>query len=116
MIPMWLVGLMLGVAGAAGIVYIVWGERAALRRLKRKPKTRELVTRLGFDVSPQMESLYKAKEALRKMGQGMGHVNCRTHWEPTLVGPPAILCSACGDILERDGDHFVCIGCDRQVG
>ncbi len=114
--------------GAAAIAAVIWGERAALRRLKRKrarrkPKTRELVTRLNFNLAPMTESMLKASEAMRKMQQVMGHVHCRVNWDsvigatpPEPAGPPTILCSSCGDTLERNGDHFDCTGCGRQVG
>lgn len=120
MIPMWLVGVVIGVVGAAAIAAVIWALPVTLRRLKRKrakrePKTRELVTRLGVDMSPMVEAIRKAGEVMRKIQQAPRHAHCRSVMVPEPAGPPDILCSSCGDTLERNGDHFDCTGCGRQV-
>lgn len=110
---MWLVGLGLGVVGAAGIAFVIWHDRRYFRR--PKPKTREVVTRLGVDMGPMVEAMRKAGEAMRKIQQAPLHIRCRSVMVPEPAGPPTILCSSCGDTLERNGDHFDCTGCGRQV-
>ena len=111
---MWLVGIGLGVIGAAAIAAVIRCDRAAVRRLKRKPRLRQLETRLSFDFGPTAKGLRQAAEAMRRM-PSFTHVRCRSVMVPELAGPPDILCSACGDTLERNGDHFGCTGCGRQV-
>ena len=111
---MWLVGVALGTVGAVAIAAIIWWERAAFRRLKPKPRLRQLETRLSFDFGPTAKGLRQAAEAMRRMPSFI-HVRCRSVMVPELAGPPDILCSACGDTLERNGDHFDCTGCGRQV-
>jgi hypothetical protein len=112
-IPMWLVGVGLGVLGAAAIAAVVWGERAALRRLKRKPETQGVLAVHDSRISGETERKLKAYFDWQ---QGISHPHCRTVvLEAESTGPPTILCSACGGTLERNGDHFDCTGCGRQV-
>lgn len=113
--PMWIVGLALGVIGAAAIAAVIWALPVTLRRLKPKPVSREVVASYDFVSTTITEQLRRADEAISKM-QGVRPVHIQITVEREPTGPPAILCSSCGDTLERNGDRFQCGGCGREVG
>lgn len=112
----WIISAVVILAGSMALGLLIVNAWAAVRKAKRKPKTRELVTRIGVDMRPMVESMRKAGEAMQKLQSGMRHAHCRSVMVPEPAEPPVILCSACGDTLERNGDRFQCTGCGRQVG
>jgi hypothetical protein len=89
--------------------------RSFFPRSKPKPKAREVVIKIGFDARPMTESLRKANESMRRMGEAMRLTSYHNRMRQKYEGPPAILCSACGETLERTADRFNCIGCGREV-